>query len=87
MSLKGSRKRVSHEVGLPTTLEELDVEATPENVMTIADTVVNNNKLIYAEPFKITLDFVYNSIMAADAMGLPPTIQKAAAQTRWRSIM
>ena len=58
-----------NEVGLPTTLEELDVEATPENVMTIADTVVNNNKLIYAEPFKITLDFVYNSIMAADAMG------------------
>lgn len=58
-----------NEVGLPTTLEELDVEPTPENVMVIADTVVNNNKLIYAEPFKVTVDFVYNSIMAANALG------------------
>lgn len=57
------------EVGLPITLEQLGVEATPENVMVIADTVVNHNKLIYAEPFKVTLEFVYNSIMAADAMG------------------
>lgn len=57
------------EVGLPTTLTDLDVEPTPENVMTIANKVVNNNKLIYAEPFKVTLEFVYNSILAADAMG------------------
>ncbi|XCP85423.1 glycerol dehydrogenase [Roseburia hominis] len=57
------------EVGLPTTLEELDVEPTEENVMIIADTVVNHNKLIYAEPFKVTVEFVYNSIMAANALG------------------
>ena len=61
--------RFCQAVGLPTTLAELDVEPTAENVMVIADTVVNHNKLIYAEPFKITLDLVYNSIMAADAMG------------------
>lgn len=68
---KETVEKVMHfcnEVGLPTTLEELDVEATHENVMVIAEIVVNN-KLIYAEPFKITLDFVYNSIVAADAMG------------------
>ena len=68
---KETVEKVMHfcnEVGLPTTLEELAVEATHENVMVIAETVVNN-KLIYAEPFKITLDFVYNSIVAADAMG------------------
>lgn len=57
------------DVGLPTTLEDMDVDPTPENIMTIADTVVNHNKLIYAEPFKVTLEFVYNSILAANAMG------------------
>ena len=61
--------RFCQEVGLPTTLEELDVEPTEENVMIIADTVVNHNKLIYAEPFKVTVEFVYNSIMAANALG------------------
>jgi glycerol dehydrogenase len=61
--------RFCFDVGLPITLSDMDIEPTRENVMIIADKVVNNNNLIYAEPFNITLEFVYNSILAADAMG------------------
>lgn len=57
------------DTGLPLCLADLDVEPTPENVMVIADKMVNNNALVYAEPFHITLDFVYQSIMAADRLG------------------
>jgi glycerol dehydrogenase len=60
--------RFYNDVGLPTTLSDLDVEPTHENIMIISEKVVNT-KLIYSEPFKITVDLVYNAILAADAMG------------------
>ncbi len=61
--------RFCFDTGLPLCLADLDVEPTPENVMIIADKMVNNNALVYAEPFHITLDFVYQSILAADKLG------------------
>ena len=56
-------------VGLPVTLGDLNVEATPENVRIIAHKTAVENKLIQAEPFLITEDSVYNAILAADAAG------------------
>jgi glycerol dehydrogenase len=57
------------DIGLPLCLKDLDVETTPENVRIIAAKMVNNTTLVYAEPFHITLDFVYQSILAADMLG------------------
>ncbi|MCD8349720.1 MAG: glycerol dehydrogenase [Planctomycetaceae bacterium] len=56
-------------IGLPCTLSDLGVEATPENVRVIAHKTAVENKLIHNEPFLITEDVVYNAIMAADALG------------------
>lgn len=56
-------------VGLPCTLGDLGVEATPENVRLVAHKTAVENKLIQAEPFLITEDSVYSAIMAADAIG------------------
>ncbi|MEA4968943.1 MAG: hypothetical protein VB051_00270 [Candidatus Pelethousia sp.] len=61
--------RFCFDTGLPLCLADLDVEPTPENVMIIADKMVNNNALVYAETFHITLDSVYQSILAADKLG------------------
>lgn len=61
--------RFCFDIGLPLCLKDLDVEPTPENVRIIADKMVNNNTLVYAEPFHITLDFVFQSILAADKLG------------------
>ncbi|NLW07089.1 MAG: glycerol dehydrogenase [Clostridia bacterium] len=61
--------RFCMQVGLPTTLAQLDVEATEENIRTIAHKVVAGNPLVHAEPFKITEDVVYNAIIAADELG------------------
>lgn len=57
-----------YNVGLPITLSDLDVEATPDNIRTIAKKTVENS-LIHSEPTVITEDVVYNAIAAADAIG------------------
>jgi glycerol dehydrogenase len=61
--------RFMTEIGLPVTLGDLDVKATPENVRKIAHKTAVENKLIQAEPFLITEDMVYNAIITADALG------------------
>lgn len=55
-------------IGLPCTLKELGVEASPENIRTIANKTVEN-KLIHAEPFPVNEDLVYHAILKADALG------------------
>ena len=57
-----------YKVGLPITLKDLDVEATPENIRTIAKKTVENS-LIHSEPTVITEEVVYNAISAADTIG------------------
>lgn len=57
------------EIGLPCTLSDLGVEATPENVSKIAYKTTQENKLIYSEPFVVTEKSVYDAILAADALG------------------
>ncbi|MEW9124824.1 MAG: glycerol dehydrogenase [Thermotaleaceae bacterium] len=56
-------------IGLPVTLDQLDVEVTQENVSMIARKTTMDNKLIYAEPMKITEQLVYNAIIEADELG------------------
>lgn len=54
-------------VGLPTTLEDLYVDKTPENVQKIIENV-SYSELI-REPFEITRDMLANIIITADAVG------------------
>jgi glycerol dehydrogenase len=51
-------------IGLPITLEQLQVEATRENVRIIADASMASNWS--SEPFSITADMVYDAIISAD---------------------
>lgn len=69
-------------VGLPITLRQLRVEPTPDKVRIIADKVVNGNTLVYAQPFLITEDFVYNAILAADAIGTAHLEQCSTPEAR-----
>ena len=57
------------EAGIPVTLSDLGVEATPENIFKIADKVVNRNRTIYAEPLVINIDTVSAAIISANALG------------------
>lgn len=57
------------EAKLPVSLSDLGVEATPENIFTIADKVVNRNKTIYAEPLVVSIETVSAAIVAANALG------------------
>lgn len=54
-------------IGLPVTLEDLYVEATPENLRTMA--ACSMHSFWNAEPFLVTEDRVVDIIMAGDAMG------------------
>lgn len=56
------------EIGLPVTLEDLNVEPTEENIRTIARKTVEG-PLVHHEPFVITEAIVYDAILAADALG------------------
>ena len=58
-----------HSVGLPVTLGQLGVAATPENISIIADRVMDGNSGVDAEPFPVTRELVYNAIFEADAAG------------------
>lgn len=57
------------DIGLPITLEQLDVKPTEENIRIIARKTVHGNSLIQSEPVLITEDIVYNAIIAADEIG------------------
>ena len=51
-------------IGLPITIEELQVEATQENIRIIAETSMAYNWS--AEPFSVTTDMVYDAICATN---------------------
>ncbi|MDD3921870.1 MAG: glycerol dehydrogenase [Eubacteriales bacterium] len=54
-------------VGLPVTLEDLHVPATPENIQTIAE--VSLHSFWDEEPFNISLEQIENVVLAGDAIG------------------
>ena len=55
-------------IGLPVTLEQLGVEATPEKVLAIAEKTAQG-PLVHQEPFVVTTQSVYDAILAADELG------------------
>lgn len=56
------------EIGLPVTLEQLDVEATRENITAIAKKTADG-PLVHQEPVLITEALVYDAILMADELG------------------
>ena len=54
-------------VGLPTTLADLQVELTEENLQLIADNV--SQPELVREPFEISSDMLKEIVKAADAIG------------------
>jgi len=56
-------------VGLPTSLKQLGVERTPENVWVIAKAAVLPGKTMHMMPFPVTERDVYAAIMVADTIG------------------
>jgi glycerol dehydrogenase len=54
---------------LPVTLEQLGVDATPENLEIITSRICDGNSGVDAEPFLVTHDTVYNALISADAIG------------------
>jgi glycerol dehydrogenase len=54
-------------VGLPTTLGDLNVENTMDNIRVIADAAMHS--AIDREPFEVTSDMVFNAIVVADSLG------------------
>lgn len=55
-------------VGLPTTLEDLHVEPTYEKLMAVANRAAIEGGIAHAEPFKVTPEIIYNTILATDAL-------------------
>ena len=55
-------------IGLPMTLADLGVEATPEKITAIAEKTANG-PLVHQEPFLVNSERVYAAILAADALG------------------
>lgn len=67
MKLIDEVMQFSISVGLPITLEDLYVDLTQENLLSIAKCSMKSNWV--AEPFKVTGEMVMNIITGADAMG------------------
>lgn len=61
--------RFMKKVGLPITLEQLGVDPTPENIRIITGRIVDGNSGVEAEPFLITEELVYNTLISANAVG------------------
>jgi glycerol dehydrogenase len=57
------------QVGLPMTLDDLNVEATEENFRIIAGRILDGNSGVEAEPFPVTPGLVLAALKAADAAG------------------
>ncbi|MCX7709210.1 MAG: glycerol dehydrogenase [Clostridia bacterium] len=55
-------------VGLPTTLKDLHVEPTYEKLMAVANRAAIEGGIAHAEPFKVTPEIIYNTILATDAL-------------------
>lgn len=59
-----------NEVGLPTTLKELNItEISEEKLMEVAKFSCSEGKTIHNMVFKVTPEDVYAAILAADALG------------------
>ena len=56
------------DIGMPVTLEQLNVEPTIENITAIAEKTVGG-PLVHHEPFAVTFETVYNAIVLADELG------------------
>lgn len=56
------------DIGLPVTLEQLDVEPTRENITAIAKKTADG-PLVHQEPVLVTEAAVYDAILMADALG------------------
>ena len=58
------------QVGLPTTLADLDVnEIKPEEIMAVAKLVCDPSDTVGNMPFDVTPEDVYAAILAADELG------------------
>ena len=58
------------QIGLPTTLAELDVtEVKPEEIMEVAKLVCADGDTVGNMPFAVTPEDVYAAILAADEVG------------------
>ncbi|MBQ6802830.1 MAG: iron-containing alcohol dehydrogenase, partial [Oscillospiraceae bacterium] len=58
------------EVGLPTTLADLDVtEIKPEEIMAVAEAVCAPGDTVGNMPFEVTPEDVYAAILAANEIG------------------
>jgi len=55
-------------VGLPTTLADLHVEPTHEKLMAVSRRAAIEGGIAHAEPFKVTPEIIYNTILATDAL-------------------
>ena len=56
------------DIGLPVTLEQLDVEPIEENITAIAKKTADG-PLVHQEPVFITEKIVYDAILMADELG------------------
>ncbi len=58
------------DVGLPTTLEEINLkDVSEEDLRSVADIVAAEGSLAHNLPFKVTADDIYAAILGADALG------------------
>lgn len=55
-------------VGLPVTLKDLHVEPTYEKLMAVSNRAAIEGGIAHAEPFKVTPEIIYNTILATDAL-------------------
>lgn len=55
-------------VGLPTTLKDLHVERDHEKLMAVARRAAIEGGIAHAEPFTVTPEIMYNTILATDAL-------------------
>lgn len=55
-------------VGLPVTLKDLNVEPTYEKLMAVANRAAIEGGIAHAEPFTVTPELIYNTILATDAL-------------------
>lgn len=57
-----------HNIGLPITLNELNVEASEDNISKIAEKVIDG-PLVHHEGFLVTYDSIFSAITVADEIG------------------
>jgi glycerol dehydrogenase len=55
-------------VGLPITLADLKVEPTYDKLMAVSRRAAIEGGIVHAEPFKVTAEMIYNTILTTDAL-------------------